>query len=176
MPTFKNQNYCQIKLDQTFCSVERSGRSAYFGTPVNSSSSLAVCEIDLYQQLQLLSFLKIFSSSNSCSNFEIRHPRCVCKQDIVGKCSQTQLYQWRCLITIIRKTTCFGTGTLSGFLLKYLELNTIHIMCVCTCIDEEISTSSLLGGNFSGINTADYSPQLCSRLILPHRPTWIFSF
>jgi hypothetical protein len=28
----------------------------------------------------------------------------------------------------------------------------------------------------SGINTVDYSPRLCSRLILPHRPTWIFSF
>jgi hypothetical protein len=77
----------------------------------------------------------IQSPDNGCSlflwNFEISNPRCVCKLDIAGKCSQTQLYQWRCLVTIIRKTTCFGTGPSSGFRLKYLGLNTMHITRVC---------------------------------------------
>jgi hypothetical protein len=40
--------------------------------------------------------------------------------DIVGKCGQTQLNQGRCLIAIIKKTTYFGTGPSSGFLLQYL--------------------------------------------------------
>ena len=52
-------------MEQTFCSVDRSAHSAYFGTPVNSSPSLSVCEIDLYQQLKLFSLLKIFSPLKS---------------------------------------------------------------------------------------------------------------
>jgi hypothetical protein len=134
----------------------------------------------------------------SLNTFEIRHPRFVCKLDIVGKCSQTQLCQWRSWITIIRKTTCFGTGPSSGFLLKYLGLNTIHIMRVClhsflhpqgtertTAITlkppqgdptKKGKKTRLFPVSILRTVAPNYSPQLCSRLILPHRPTWIFSF
>lgn len=55
----KNKISAKYKLEQTFCSVDRSARNVYFGNPVNSSSSLAVCEIDLYQQLKLFSVFNL---------------------------------------------------------------------------------------------------------------------
>jgi hypothetical protein len=57
-------------LEQMICwrvfliAVDRFAGSAYFGTPVNSSSWFAVCEIELYQLLNLLSFLKTFNPLN----------------------------------------------------------------------------------------------------------------
>jgi hypothetical protein len=74
------------------------------------------CDISLRKARQELGPVHVVPGTR---NFEISHPRCVCELDIVGKCSQAQLYQWRCLITIIRKTTCFGTDwPSSGFSLK----------------------------------------------------------